>query len=91
MDRALLDRLISIEDAAGKPFAGRIALGEAETRWRFTPQSPWGVGEYRIAIGAELEDLAGNSVARPFEVDLTGPISKRVDTEKIYLPFRIAP
>jgi hypothetical protein len=42
-------------------------------------------------VGTELEDLAGNSIARPFEVDLAGPISQRVMTETVSLPFQIAP
>lgn len=28
-------------------------------------------GRYRIVIDQRLEDLAGNSVARPFNIDLT--------------------
>jgi hypothetical protein len=91
MDRALLERLISVHDAAGRVVAGRISLAEKETLWRFTPQGPWRPGEFRLVIGTELEDLAGNSVARPFEVDLTGPISKQVATERVELPFRITP
>jgi hypothetical protein len=91
MDRALLDRLISIEDAVGERVAGQISLADHETLWRFAPQAPWRAGDFRIAIGTELEDLAGNSVARPFEVDITSPISKRVDAERMDLPFRIDP
>ena len=59
--------------------------------WRFTPVSPWRTGTYRLVVGTELEDVAGNSVARPFEVDVTGPISGRVTTKTVALPFRIAP
>ena len=42
-------------------------------------------------VGTELEDVAGNSVARPFEVDLAGPISKQIKVETVTLPLRIAP
>jgi hypothetical protein len=91
MDRPLLERLISVEDRAGNTVAGRISLADTETRWTFTPRVPWRVGEYRIAIDTELEDLAGNSVARPFEVDATRPITTRVHAERIDLPFRIGP
>ncbi len=43
------------------------------------------------SIGTELEDVAGNSVARPFEVNAVGPISRRVVRETVALPFRIGP
>jgi hypothetical protein len=89
LDRALLDRLIWVENAEAKVVAGQVSLGAAETRWRFTPASPWREGAYRLVVGTELEDLAGNSVAQPFEVDVTGPISSRVTTKTIELPFRI--
>jgi hypothetical protein len=91
MDRALVERLISIEDAAGKAVAGRISVAEAETVWTFTPEAPWKAGDFRIAVGTDLEDRAGNSVARPFEVDVTRPITARVLAERIDLPFRIGP
>lgn len=32
---------------------------------------PFGPGRYRLLVDPQLEDLAGNSVARPFNVDLT--------------------
>ncbi len=64
LDRALLDRLIWVENAEAKVVAGQVSVGEAETRWRFTPASPWHEGDYRLVVGTELEDLAGNSVAQ---------------------------
>jgi hypothetical protein len=91
LDRALLDRLISVQDAMARGVPGQISVGESETLWRFIPLDPWKVGDYSLQIGTELEDLAGNSVARPFEVDAAGPLSKRIATETVALPFRIVP
>jgi hypothetical protein len=64
-------------------------VGDAERRWQFAPGEPWHEGDYRLVIGADLEDVAGNSVARPFEVDVAGPISGRVATTTLNLPFRV--
>jgi len=89
LDRALLDRLIAVRASTGEDVTGRISVAGGETIWRFTPTHPWRAGDYLLVIGTELEDVAGNSVARPFEVDLAGPISQRVATEKMTLPFRI--
>jgi len=91
LDRALLDRLIAVQASKGEDVPGSVSVAGGETTWRFTPQNPWRAGNYLLVIGTELEDVAGNSVGRPFEVDLTGPISQRITTETTALPFRIGP
>src|SRR5439155_27034679 len=70
LDRALLDRLITVQDATGKSVPGRVSVAGEETIWRWTPNDPWRPGGHCLVIGTELEDVAGNSIARPFEVDL---------------------
>jgi hypothetical protein len=89
LDRALLDRLIAVQNAEGKVVPGQVSIVGEETRWRFTPKGPWGGGNYRLVVGTDLEDVAGNSIARPFEVDVSGPISRQVKTESVILPFKI--
>ena len=89
LDRALLDRLIAVRDAADKAVRGTISVDGEETVWRFIPADPWRPGDYRLVIGTELEDAAGNSIARPFEVDAVGPITRRIASETVALPFRI--
>lgn len=91
LDRALLDRLLAVRDGADKPVHGTIAVTDEETAWRFIPAVSWRPGEYRLVIGTELEDAAGNSIARPFEVDAVGPITQRIDSRMVALPFRIGP
>jgi hypothetical protein len=89
LDRALLDRLIAVRDFADRPVSGSISVVHEETVWRFRPEAPWQAGEYRLVIGTELEDVAGNSIARPFEVDEVGPVTRRIAAETVVLPFRI--
>jgi hypothetical protein len=89
LDRALLDRLISVTDATGHSTQGQVTIRESETLWQFRPAIGWKAGDYAITVGTELEDLAGNSVARPFEVDASGPISRQIATETVSLPFRV--
>ena len=49
----------------------------------------WAPGRYRLKIDPELEDLAGNSIARPFNLDLEKHPDFVEKTEPVTLPFRI--
>lgn len=88
LDRALLGRVLHVE-REGAPLAGQIAIDRKETRWRFTPRDAWRPGSYELVAGKELEDLAGNSLARPFEVDELKPVTKEVASEFVRIGFRI--
>ncbi|MAG93875.1 MAG: hypothetical protein CMJ48_09020 [Planctomycetaceae bacterium] len=70
LDWALLRSELNVLDAQGTQVAGSVAVGEDEQIWHLTPASSWEPGEYRVAVNGQLEDLAGNAVDRPFEVDL---------------------
>jgi hypothetical protein len=86
----MLERVVGVTDAAGHPLDGAIAVTEKETRWSFTPQQPWQAGRYHLTADTALEDLAGNSIGRPFEVDVFHPIQRQVKSETVKIPFRIA-
>ena len=40
-----------------------------------------------VVVDAVLEDLAGNSIERPFEVDVVRPVERSVTTRAVRLPF----
>lgn len=90
LDRGLLARMIGVVDASGKPVEGRLAVGDGETSVAFEPGRPWPAGDYQLVIGRDLEDLAGNSVGRPFEVDVFKVI-KPMTSETVARPFRVDP
>ncbi|HEV3143998.1 MAG TPA: hypothetical protein VGZ47_08960, partial [Gemmataceae bacterium] len=87
LDHALLNRLLWVVDAAGTRSAGRIQISGGETVWSFLPEQPWKIGEYKLVIDTALEDLAGNSIARPFEVDEFHTVQKEVKAKTVELPF----
>jgi hypothetical protein len=89
LDHALLERLLRVTDAAGRDVAGTGTAGDQETRWRFTPARPWPAGDYRLVIGTALEDLAGNRIGRPFEVDVFHPVRATADSATVTLPVTI--
>ena len=86
LDRALLGRLIRVEDASGAALAGHVAISRDEKRWTFTPGRPWVSGDYVVRIDPALEDLAGNSVARAFELPEGAEPGERQPVE---IPFRV--
>jgi len=69
LDYGLLQRALHVADGGGRPLAGEIRVEQAETRWTFAPRAPWRAGEYQLVAAATLEDVAGNRIGRPFEVD----------------------
>lgn len=62
-------RALQVAQTPGKAEAKVIDLKRVE--WRFTPEVPWKAGEHQITIDPELEDMAGNNLLKPMEVDLT--------------------
>lgn len=89
LDRPMLERVLVVTDASGKEVEGRIAVDQQGKRWGFTPESAWAPGKYQVVVDTALEDLAGNSIARPFEVDVVRPIETKVHTQTVAIPFEV--
>ncbi len=88
MDYALLLRLIAVEGPAGR-VRGEASVDRGETRWQFVPAAPWQAGSYLLLVDSAMEDLAGNRIGRPFDVDVFERVTRRVERETLELPFRI--
>jgi hypothetical protein len=91
LDQALLARVIHVTTPAGERIAGSIEIDEQETRWQFRPTEAWKAGEYLLDVATLLEDLAGNSLERPFEVDVFEKVEERVERVSRTVRFRVAP
>jgi hypothetical protein len=90
LDWALLQKQLAVEAASGARAPGEIRVGAEERSWQLHPSEPWQPGGYRLKAGGVLEDLAGNSLARPFEVDLTDSSASRPRAEFSHA-FEITP
>jgi hypothetical protein len=66
LDSALIPRTIKIRSDSNP----HIAPSHNDNSIQFTPATPWKSGDVTITIDPILEDLAGNSIARPFNLDL---------------------
>jgi len=87
LDWGLLNRVLTVFDDSDKEVAGQVRVGKDERSWSFHPTKPWSKGQYEIRIDTRLEDPAGNSIAKPFEVDLLRPVEKRIPTNVVTLSF----
>lgn len=56
---------------------GSAAAAPDGRSWRFVPDAVWQSGEHELQADPRLEDLAGNSLVKPFEVDLQEPGESR--------------
>jgi hypothetical protein len=90
LDRALVERIVWVADGSGEKLPGAIRTADHESTWHFTPQDPWRAGRYQLVAETTLEDLAGNAIGRPFEVDEVKPIHERIETKAVSLPFSVA-
>jgi hypothetical protein len=88
MDYALLQHSMAVTGPLGA-VDGSVAVERDETEWRFTPRRAWAAGDYRIAVQTTLEDLAGNHIGRPFDVDTFDRVTKVVTKETVDVAFRV--
>jgi hypothetical protein len=89
MDHALAERVIRVTGESGKPVEGDIALEDQDRRWIFVPSARWRRGAYKVVVQMTIEDLAGNNIGKPFEVDLFEKIQPKVAESTMKLPFEI--
>ena len=76
LDHGLLSRSLGVARAGGGVVTGVMRIDPGETRWNFTPDADWSAGAYELVVLGVLEDVAGNQIDKPFEVDMF----KRIDT-----------
>jgi len=88
LDHGLLRRALGIA-RGGTPLVGDVSIESDETRWLFTPRDAWAQGDYEIVALAFLEDLAGNRIGRPFEVDNFERTDITPEPERRTLTFKI--
>ena len=71
LDAGLLHHCLTLTEAEGTALAGYATITEGERSWRYESESEWRLTTYRLTVDPRLEDLAGNSLTRVFDRDLT--------------------
>lgn len=89
MNYPLLQRMISVSGPWGGLIYGAVSIARQETEWRFEPEKPWAAGTYRLVVDTGLEDLAGNHIGEPFDIDVFNKVTEHIDTKTVSLPFNV--
>lgn len=89
LDHALLERMLWVVDEQDEQVPGEIDIGQGESSWSFRPEEPWHPGRYRLVSDTLLEDLAGNSIARKFELDARKNAKSATEEETVSMEFQI--
>ncbi len=84
MNYPLLQRMLQV---AG--IAGDVRVARNETEWRYTPAQPWKSGAYQLIVDTGLEDLAGNKIGQPFDIDVFARVTEHIDTKTVSVPFQV--
>ena len=88
LDHAIIERRIAILDPNDKVVLGQIEISDEERHWRFTPPSPWTPGSYQIKVPTLIEDVAGNNIGKPFDLDLLED-TQQLDVQYVKLSFTV--
>jgi hypothetical protein len=88
MNYPLLQRMIQILGAEGT-LTGTVSVAHEETEWRFTPHGAWKTGNYNLIVDTAIEDLAGNHVGQPFDIDTFEHVTEHIATSTVSLPFTV--
>jgi hypothetical protein len=86
LDRGLVVRCLHVVGATGR-VEGVSAVGPEERSWTFAPTAPWVGAPHRLVVDPVLEDVAGNSVQRVFDRDLSRPEDAPRDGGLVEVPF----
>ena len=90
LDHALLVRGLAVENDRGTRVEGDVEITNWETRWVFSPLESWTAGTYSLVALSILEDLAGNRIGVPFEIDVFEQIDASPEQESYVIPFEIS-
>jgi len=84
LDYALARRTITVPGVEGE-----VTLLANETRWALTPLKPWKAGRHEIHIDGIIEDLAGNRLYRPFDLENASATVAKAPPKSATLTFEV--
>jgi hypothetical protein len=92
MDYAVALNAIRVIDDRGVRVVGHAILSAGERIWQFTPDAPWTSEPHTLVVDSRIEDLAGNNLVRPFDLDLSHATRRSADAVRLrFVPSHTAP
>jgi hypothetical protein len=88
MNYPLLLRMLQVAGPRGRVDGG-IDVARSEQEWRLSPRAPWQPGSYRIVADTALEDVAGNRIGQPFDIDVFDRVTEHITTGTVAIPFTV--
>ncbi|MBI1830258.1 MAG: hypothetical protein HYR84_02270 [Planctomycetes bacterium] len=85
LDHRSLRRFLNVTDDQGNSVTGTMVIGKDEKTWQFVPAQAWQKGTYHLNVDGDLEDVAGNTPLRPFDLDLKAP---KLTPQELRLKFQ---
>lgn len=89
MDFAVAQRAIHVTRDNGQVVDGNAKLGLEERSWSFVPDQVWESDGYVLVIERTIEDLAGNNIGKPFDVDLFEGIDRKRITGSVKVAVKM--
>ena len=76
----------------GGQAADLVQLDDRSMTWSFIPWRKWTTGQHFIEVSPDLEDMAGNNLIRPFEVEVSPASNPRATERKpVRIEFEVSP
>jgi hypothetical protein len=88
MNYPLLQRMLQVSASRGR-IDGTVSVDRQESQWRFAPKAPWTAGAHRLIVDTALEDLAGNKIGQPFDIDVFDRVTEHITTTTVDVPFTV--
>jgi hypothetical protein len=88
MNYPLLQRMLQVSASRGR-IEGTVSVDRQESQWRFTPKAPWTAGAHRLIVDTALEDLAGNKIGQPFDIDVFDRVTEHITTSTVDVRFTV--
>jgi len=89
LDYSLLNSALHVVDEKGKTVLGNWRVGNEERNVSFTPDELWRNGNFQLQVETRLEDLAGNNLNRPFDLDTKANTKQLAQVKVISIPFMV--
>jgi hypothetical protein len=79
--------MITVHGTNGESVAGEIRVTGREREWQFTPRGTWAADSHYVEVDSDLEDLAGNSLRKLFDVAPGDTGATGVTTSTVRIAF----